>query len=154
MTRLCVATVVFIFSLSISNLLFARDGIVLNANEVNRLLVGNTVTITIAKADKKTGRNDLFRAYISHGGVVHTAHDSGATRHYSWAIRDDGSFCLKNNMRRRGGASCGYFYREKPGLYELYKVKGAGMKNGRVVAVKRAKLLLTVTDVTKGERIQ
>jgi len=154
MTRFSVAAVICIFCFSISSLLFAKDGIVLNAKEVSRLLVGNTVTITIAKADKKTGEKDSFRAFISHAGVVHTAHKTGATRHYSWAIRDDGSFCLKNNMRRKGGASCGFFYREKPGLYELYKVKGAASKGGRVVAVKRAKLQLTVTNITKGEKLQ
>ena len=154
MTRFYGIIIVCIFGLSISNLVFAKDGIVLNANEVSRLLVGNTVTITLAKADKKTGKKDSFRAFISHGGVVHTAHKTGATRHYSWAIRDDGSFCLKNTMRRKGGASCGFFYREKPGLYELYKVKGAASKGGRVVAVKRAKLQLTVTNISKGERLQ
>jgi len=153
MVRLCVAAIICIFGLSISSLLFAKSGIVLNANEVSRLLVGNTVTITIAKAEKKTGKKDSFRAFISRGGVVRTAHGTGAVKHYSWAIRDDGSFCLKNNMRRKGGASCGFFYREKPGFYELYKVKGAASKGGRVVAVKRAKLQLTVTNITKGEKL-
>ena len=39
-------------------------------------------------------RGVLLEGFCFHGGVVHTAHKTGATRHYSWAIRDDGSFCL------------------------------------------------------------
>ncbi len=152
MKRLCRVVVICLFSLLASSQVFAK-GSVLNASEVNRLLVGNIVTITMAKVDKKTGRKKSFRAAILHDGLVHTSQKTGATRHYSWAIRDDGSFCFKNTMRRKRGASCGFFYRGEPGVYKLYRVKGAESKDGRVIAVRRAKLQLTVTDVTKGGKL-
>ncbi len=126
----------------------------LTASDINNKIADHTMTITEA-ADKKTGKKLKYKAYIDHAGAIRVISKDGATKNYNWISREEGSFCVRNNMRyRKGGASCGFFEDKGDGTYDLYKVRGAKSRDGAVVHYNKRTLMLTVSDLQKGYQLK
>ncbi len=127
---------------------------VLNAAEVSQLFVDKTMYVVGEERDKKTGDNWKYKAYTSEMGGLLVIFESGARQNRTWSVQDDGAFCIGRDMGRlTGGATCGYIVPEGNGVYKMYKAKHVWEKNGRVIGGQQIKLLVTFSNMTKGNNL-
>lgn len=127
---------------------------VLNASEVSELFVDKTMNVVGEDTDKRTGEHWKYRAYTSPMGGLLVVFESGARQTRTWSVRDDGAFCIGKVMgRRTGGATCGYIVPQANGVYRMYKAKHVYEKDGRVVGGKQIKLLVTFSNLKKGNNL-
>lgn len=127
---------------------------VLNASEVSQLFVNKSMNIVGMEKDKNTGKPRTAKAYASEMGGLLVVWDSGGRQTRSWSVSDDGAFCIGKAMgRRTGGMSCGYVVPEGNGVYKMYKAKHVYTKDGRVVGGKQVKLMMTFSNLQKGNTL-
>jgi hypothetical protein len=149
----CIFCIV-LFGISMSQAALAKKRVVLTAKEVNSFLIDRTMSVTEAERDKTTGKNYTFKAYFNNGGGIRAVHPDGASFNYNWAVTEDGSLCVRNNMR--WGGMCGWIVNED-GTHKLYRNRRgttrADMKGDRAFFSSDWKLFLTFSNMQKGQHL-
>jgi hypothetical protein len=132
----------------------AAKNTVLTAAEANKLLSDHTMIVTEVEPDKDTGKTVSFTAYFTDVGSIRTVHPDGSSKTFSWSITEDGSLCVRNNMRWAGGI-CGFVVSDGRGSHKLYRNRRGSARtetrNGRAVFMSDWKHFLSFSDIKAGK---
>jgi hypothetical protein len=153
MTKIPYLLIAVAVSFTLNSQVFAKEAI-LDASQVNRLIVDRTMTIQEVKPKKKETEVKTYTAYFSNMGAIRATLPDGTSLNYGWTIHSDGALCFTNNARlRRRGANCGYIVSDYTGVYYLYKAKGTYEKDGKVIGARRSEHILTISNLKEGNQL-
>lgn len=153
MTKLPYLFIVIAVTFTFSSQVFAKEAI-LDASQVNRLLVDRTMIIQEVKPKKKSTEVRTYKAYFSNMGSIRAIQADGSSQSYTWSIKSDGALCVMNNQRlRRRGANCGYIVSDYTGVYYLYKAKGTYEKDGKVIGARSSEHIMTISNLQEGNQL-